>query len=334
MMDDKPSMEKARKRSIDDYEFTMQLARTLLAKSVHPLAKPFDPSKPLFPAEADSTSESSHSKQAASYLRVMTRLQIGEDRMRYRQMHGGNFDPKESRNVDAIAAQFAPSEWTRLIGIFASLLEHYADRVVKPRAIMRNARKTVSQCRALATLLETFDASSLSAWAPEDGPGASTFHGMVARHVLHRYWVQALEALRSAVHPAVAQDIAQHCVWNLVLTPPEKLLTGLLRDYANKVENFKLGTATSLLNNPLFTRGKLTEKEFVKRMVFFLLHGLAPKTRRRAPNKETAIVANIILGLSGRSAVTANEVCQMNKSTRRQYYKEYADFAKESGWSG
>lgn len=303
------------------YEATMQTARSLLSKSVHPLAKPRDVAQ-LFKSDESGDSKSASSKQYASRMRVMAWLQTGNDRLDFRKLHGGHYDAKRTLEIDAVAAKFPAHDWAQLVDIFASLLRAYEEHVARPREIVRNARKVISQCRALAKLFEEFDASDLSAWGPEDGHMASTFHGLVARHILHRFWVQALEALPKAYTPAAAEEIAKYCVWNLYLSPPEKLLTGMLRDYANLLETFDFGTVTATLNNPSLTRGKLTEKEFVKRTTFVLLDGLRTKKGGRAPNKETAIVVNVILGLTGRRAVTANDISQMNKSTRRQYYKE------------
>lgn len=65
---------------------------------------------------------------------------------------------------------------------------------------------------------------------------------------------------------------------------------------------------------------KPTLKEFAKRYIFSLLHEHIKS--RQAPNKETAIMVNVLLNLPGDQQVTPNDISQMRKNERRTYYKD------------
>lgn len=134
--------------------------------------------------------------------------------------------------------------------------------------------------------------------------------------------MQALESLPYQYAPFVADDIAKKCVIGLCLVNPTNFLVDILQVYADVIESNDIDIENKALLHPRFTSGKLTFKEFTKRVVYFLLEQNWPKIKRRAPNKETAIVVNIIVGLRGANTVTANDITQMNRKTRRRYYKE------------
>jgi hypothetical protein len=71
-----------------------------------------------------------------------------------------------------------------------------------------------------------------------------------------------------------------------------------------------------------FVSRKNSLQEFAKRRVFTLLLERWPKRLGNAPNNETATIVNYLLELSGQEQVTANDISQMNKGTRRKYSKE------------
>lgn len=258
------------------------------------------------------------------FSRVFALLSAGDSRQVWRVETGIKGKKTIDREVDAIVATIGADKWKELLGIFYALPSEFQNKVRRPGEIAASERRQVRYCRKLADALEQHNPFTL-----RQDIHSSPFSGLIARELLResgfgKSLVNVLEVLPRAYKPAIAIEMIKQCIFGLWLADPTPVLVRTLRAFADAIEKGKMDPATAAMLFPQFTQGKLNVKEFTKRVVFFLLEHNWPETSRRPPNKETALVVNVILGLRGKRAVTANDISQMNKKTRRRYYKDAA----------
>ncbi len=220
-----------------------------------------------------------------------------------------------SPELKEIEQKIGVEKWQELVRIFTRIPLDYAGHNRRYRDVIALQKRIVKKCRELSKLLSTYNTSN---WYFD--LESSPLHGMVIEELFDKYWLSIIESMRFAYRNGeIALDILRRHFVGLFLLDPSPLLFRLLDKYANAIESEKMDTRSKALFQ--FTYGKLTLKEFTKRVVFFFLQYYWPP-KKRAPNKEAALIVNGILGLSGKKMVTANDITQMNKQNRRRYHRE------------
>lgn len=240
---------------------------------------------------------------------------LDENKMRAARL---GVDPNNRNQViEKIVQSVGKHKWKYLTAIFQQLPADFESYVRRPRELAIAKQRMAKQCRDLANLI------GRNTLSPQTDIYDSPFHGLVAKQVFTIEWLWALQGLRCS-RPTVenALNAAHRCFYGLYLTDAGTTIVKLLRGYADALDKWKPEMRVETLQT--FAYGKLDEKQFVKRVVFFLLDKeLNPDKRRGgAPNQETATIVNAILGLRGKNKVTANQITQMNKKTRTKYHKE------------
>lgn len=231
---------------------------------------------------------------------------------RYRTLESAFNTLNASPELTHVRSAVGKRRWPTLADFFIGLPDEYDKLGGRIEEVHKRQMRVAQLSRELADLLKDH--------RPEQYQESLTskFQGLVAKHIMTPAWAESLDALRDRYAPLVARDKLRRIFMGVYLLDPSTLLTQLLKRYADVIEREPFNKYYLLLFR--YTHGKLTKKEFVKRTVFaFLQHYWS---KRRAPNKEAALIANAVLGLRGAAAVTANDITQMNKKTRRRYYKE------------
>lgn len=214
------------------------------------------------------------------------------------------------KEIFRIANKVGRNKWDSTVKILLKIRLYYNEFVEKPSIIANKLNALASGCISLADEIESITPSKY--YEP------FSFSGIVAKQVFDENWLSALTCLSSQHSFQNSNEIAMKCFLGLYLAEPESVIPAILRDIANRIEVSKFQEEVKFSMN--FTKGKLNEKEFAKRVVFFLLSNLWPT--KLSPNKETAFIVNNLLDLKGKNIVTANDISQMNKKTRRKYYKD------------
>ena len=102
----------------------------------------------------------------------------------------------------------------------------------------------------------------------------------------------------------------------LGMMPSKPKLSEFLLDVADFVNASPLSPVLMAIDETLSR--KKNRKEFLKHAVFEHLHALIPG---RTPNKESAIVVNVLLGLET-DAVTASDIAMLPRKPRKSYHFE------------
>jgi hypothetical protein len=258
----------------------------------------------------------SHAKRhtPGATSKAFARLSVGAQRETFHASLGMRLT--RSPELEGIAERIGPDVWNEsFVPTLAHLPFEFANRIKKPAELVANRERLIRVCENAARLIESLSLD------PQTDVLASPFYGLLAKQVLTIEWYWALHALRrDTMGPADRGtiQIASNALYGLLMTDPARALVRLLRGYSAALKQWE--PERELQGLLFFANGKLSKKEFVKRVVFFLLDQSLKS--RRAPNKETALVANMILGLRGKAAITANDITQMNKKTRRNYHKD------------
>lgn len=250
------------------------------------------------------------------FNRVYGELSVGKHRNLFRMEAGLEEAGHAPKAIEKIANEIGVENWRMILGILSSLPSDYERKVRKPRELAISLDKISRLSDELSTLIEENKLHDL--FSDLESP----MNGIIAKHIISENWVDALESLNSKYCPNIAYDIAKKCFYGLLLIDPSKHLSLILKEYGEILRKAEIDERTSAMM--LFAGGKLSLKEFVKRVTFFLLSSYS--NRKVSPNKETAIAVNVVLGLSGKYIVTANHISQMNKKTRRKYYKDAKDY--------
>lgn len=254
--------------------------------------------------------DKAHIRGSDEFWKRLAKLHIGSQREMYHSEAGLRLT--RNKALEKIAFSIGEENWAELANFFSKLPSDFKRYAIRPRVLEKRRKQQITLCNNLATMLEK------SNWTDLDCFPESAFLGLLAKQVLSIEWFWALCSLRYGERTAIdATRVAKKCLYPLYYADSTKVLTRLLRGYAKALEEWKPEPEVKVFFH--FAYGKLNEKEFVKRVVFFLLH--KELKQQRAPNIETAIVVNIVLGLRGKNAVTANDITQMNKKTRRAYFK-------------
>jgi hypothetical protein len=262
----------------------------------------------------------SHQKAAEEPSRIEAQLYAGTFGEFARHEFGIRRTTPFHKEIEKIAETVGVKKWNQLVGALSQVPKAYEEQIQRPIEIARNFTNQVKLCRQLAESLEAHNPSTLY-----QDIASSPIYGVVAKEIFRigvfgRNLARAIEGLPRAYGSQVALDIAKGCLYPLMLVDPSTHLTKVLRAYADALERGPIDREIITLLS--FLGRKQSSKEFAKRIVFYMLQSNWPHQLKRPPNKETALLVNIILNLQGRSAVTANDISQMNKSTRRSYYKE------------
>lgn len=246
------------------------------------------------------------------YPRVMVQLSVGDYRNFFRQEFGDKTSKIEDKIIEGIADKIGQDKWEELVGFFSKLDITYEEHIRRPKDIEKQFKNQITLCHKLAMSLEDYNPHN---WCQLlDSP----FSGLIAKEVFNEDWLYALQSTERTYAPAVAKDIVTRCFIRLYLADPATFLARTLREYAAILESFSIDNHSAALLK--VAHGKINFKEFTKRIVFNMIKACWPS--KRAPNKETAYIVNIILGLDGNDSVTGNDISQMNKKTRRTYYKD------------
>lgn len=226
-----------------------------------------------------------------------------------------------SRTIKCLEQRVGENRWRELVSIFGDLPGDYELFVKRPALLLKAKKKLTKQCRDMADLMERENLE------PQTEFFESPFHGLLAKQIFTIEWFWALQGLRFRCRtPKDAADVASRCFLGLYMTSPSKAISRILRGYAGALDTWKPGNREAAIL--YFAYGRLNKKEFVKRVVFFLLNlELNPSNKKGgAPNKETAAIVNAILGLRGQKSVKANNITQMNKKTRAKYHKDLESY--------
>lgn len=262
-----------------------------------------------------------HSRGVSDGTKRLARLHIGSRREVYHSEAGLRFT--KNMALEKIAFSIGEERWAELAGIFTQLPSDFTNYVQRPRELLETRNQQIVLSNKLASMLDKSKFTHL------DNILDSPFSGLLAKQVLSIEWYWALRSLRHSSRSIEdATHVAKHCLLPLYLADITKVMCRMLRGYAKALKNWKPESRVAAMLQ--FAYGKLNEREFVKRIVFFLLS--KELKQQRAPNKETALIVNLVLGLRGKNAVTANDITQMNKRNRRRYFKEaesYVTWRKE-----
>jgi hypothetical protein len=262
----------------------------------------------------------SESEAASDHSRIQAQLFAGELGEFARSEFGSRRSRPLDKEIEKIAETVGVKKWNQVVESLSQVPRAYEEQVQRPIDIAGHLANQIKLCRQLANSLEAHNPSTLY-----QDLESSPIYGVVAKEVFQigvfgQNLARAIEGLPQAHGSQVALRIAQGCLYPLMFVDPSTHLTNLLRAYADALERGQIDREIPILLR--FLGRKQSPREFAKRIVFCLLNSNWPDKLRRPPNKETALLVNIILNLQGRSAVTANDISQMNKSTRRRYYKE------------
>lgn len=202
--------------------------------------------------------------------------------------------------------------WNDLVFDCASIPDDHAFVGKKPSDTGDRVQRLARDLRTFATHLRELEAAS----RPDGLP--TRLDGLVAQYVFSEAWMTALESVGRWLSPAPAVEVIKQAFLGLYLAQPADLLANLSLAYADALERQPLGDAYRRAAQHAGRRNSL--KDYAKRRVFRALKARWPL--RRAPNRESAELVNLVLHLHERDAVSANEISQMNRGSRRRYATE------------
>lgn len=189
------------------------------------------------------------------------------------------------------------------------------DRYQSKHAEFQKRSSEISRkARDLAkTLSET--ASGLESRSVRHFP---VFSGLVWERIYSQEWDSLLRRFADLSKSRNDDSLLGRHFMDLDLLNATDVLMDLLLGYAERVESDQL-TAEDQEYINLHSR-KSNLKLFTQRLVFNELN--RHWTERRAPNKATADLVNLVLELSGDEEVTPDLISKMNSKTRRRYCKD------------
>ncbi len=213
------------------------------------------------------------------------------------------------------ASNDCESGWEYFLYFLSMIPMNYASHTKKAASLDEIKIKIISKASELADLLmqQEFEFTRLY----KDEHGASPFDGMIFSQFISYRLYLILKRYDEIAEEGLEADNLAHEVLSLYKTEPTVFLSEVLKRYVKTLESAKLPLHSKV--DLSIRHGKINLREYTKRVVFDLTSAFWQL--RRAPNKEAAILTNIVLNLYGSEMVSANDISQMRKKQRRKYYK-------------
>lgn len=215
------------------------------------------------------------------------------------------------KNIEKIKTKVGIKKWNEIYKHSLKFYSEYETVINDSKTLFSDARKQKDLCEKLSKSLRKTKSSIYN------NQFLSPFHGLIAKHTLDHDLLSAISSLQHSYTEDEATDIVMRIYTKSLLTSPSEILTLILDDLAVILDKQFINQESLMLIDK-FSHGKISFKGYVMRHVFDLLYTEWPK--KWGPNNETALISNLILGLKGSKKIIANDVANMNKKTRANYY--------------
>lgn len=245
------------------------------------------------------------------YKNISIHFTIGKDfRTELRELYQvkSSFDTDDE--IERISNLLGFSSWRKITNMFLKLEEEFETKFKS----FQNLEDIVIKQKELAlNLAESLKQSNLHKYFDEIG---SPFDGLLAKHSFDSNIINQIEFALSLKTKEDSDKIATGILLGISGDNSIQALSKTLSDYAEKLANSFTKEYFDKVNK-LYSNKKISFKEFVKKRVFDILRDVWPNDRN--PNKETATISNLILGLDGQESISPNDISQMNKKNRKKY---------------
>lgn len=212
----------------------------------------------------------------------------------------------------------------------ARVEDEYEKYVKVLRSYDVESRKIALQCRALCASLEKSQIGELYRQIVFEQSGIDSTKTRVYALAGSNLTLLLLHYRNLISAPSSLLDSV---VSSLVFgSNPFQYLPDSLENFVMLLQAKEIDSGARIIHNAI-PRKSSSKTEFFKRRTFEILveelqssldqlDEMPTMRKLRNPNKETAAVVNVLLRLSGRVSVSANDISQMNKANRRKYFVE------------
>lgn len=202
------------------------------------------------------------------------------------------------------------SNWKKIYKRLQKLYDDYKNR----HKNIKNIKQTVQKQQKLARqLAQSISESNLNNYFDED---ISPFYGIIARHSFNSAVIEMLESFPNNHSQDESDKAALGIYFSMDGDSSIRALSASLDDYADKLQEFFTNDYFNRIKNE-YSYKNINFKEYVKSTVFKILKQYWPHDSN--PNKETALISNLILGLKEEDKIKPNDISQKNRNTRKKY---------------